>query len=129
MLGDLSLAQALLMTAAATAVVCTAMGTWVPHRRFRIWFPVIMAGCAAGAVVLGGGSGYPAHRMLVLWSFTLIGLAVGMFPFRTWLTRSVHDAARGVTGAKYRIPRWRWAFFFVSLTVMVFAGAVLTTPR
>jgi hypothetical protein len=128
-LEDLPLEQASLMTAAATAVLCAVLGMWIPHRGFRIWFPVIMSGCAVGAAVVGSMYDYAAHSMLVVWSFTLIGLTAGLVPLRGWLVEHTQGPGRGVPRDPHDVPRWRLAFCVILSSLMALAGAVLTTPK
>ncbi|MDT0343491.1 hypothetical protein [Streptomyces litchfieldiae] len=130
MLEDLPLEQALLMTVAATALACTAAGAWIPNRTFRTRFPVVLAAGAAGVTVAGEMNGHPVTSMLVVWSFLLVGLTVGMFPLRTWLTRLAHENRKGVRRDTHDwdIPRWRVAFCVIFASLMALAGAALTSP-
>ncbi|MEU2429906.1 hypothetical protein ABZ611_10355 [Streptomyces sp. NPDC007861] len=115
-----------LMAAAATAVACTALGAWIPDRKFRIWLPVILVVCGLGMAAYGRLFGHELGQMLVLYSFTLIGLTIGLFPTRKLMTTYAEEINRGVKRESYAYPRSHMVFLVFVVVAMAFAAFVLT---
>lgn len=109
------------MAAVSLVVHCAAMAIWIPVRRFRIAYPVIMAGCGIATIVLGSRArGFTVAQMLVLVSFALIGLTIGLLPLRKQLMASTHQP-----GEEYAVPNGRLAFCVVVVVTMLLVAFVL----
>ncbi|MFC5805831.1 hypothetical protein [Streptomyces formicae] len=115
------------MAAAATVLACSALGKWIPDPKFRIWLPAILVVCGAGMVAYGQlTAGHELGQMLVLYSFTLIGLTIGLFPTRKLMTTYAEEISRGVKRERYDYPRSHIAFLVFVVVAMAFAAFVLT---
>ncbi|MFC9744900.1 hypothetical protein [Streptomyces niveus] len=115
-----------LMAAAATAVHVAALARWIPLRRFRAAYPLIIVGCGAGAVAYGRTEGFTLAAMLAMYAFSLAGLTVGLFPTRKLFTAWALEMNSGVTRDRYDVPRSHIAFCVVCVSVMALAAFALT---
>ncbi|MFE2595083.1 hypothetical protein ACWCOZ_12010 [Streptomyces sp. NPDC001840] len=116
-----------LMAAAAIGVHSSAMALWIPLRKFRMGYPFIWILCGSGMLAVGRAQGFTLASMLIVLSFALIGLTIGMFPTRRLFTVWAHEIDEGVTRERYDYPRSHLAFCAMSVVVMSFAAVVLTT--
>ncbi|WP_251060367.1 hypothetical protein [Streptomyces sp. ISL-100] len=115
-----------LMAAAATVIHCSAMAKWIPRRKFRMVYPFIITGCGIGTIAFGQLRGFTLAAMIALYSFSLIGLTVGLFPSRKLFTMWAHELNEGVTRERYDFPRWHVPFSIFCVIVMLIAASVLT---
>lgn len=115
-----------LMATAATAVHVAAMARWIPLRRFRIAYPLIIVACGAGAVAYGRTEGFMLPAMLAMYAFSLVGLTLGLFPTRELFTTWALEMNSGVTRARYDVPRRHIVFCVVSVSLMALAAFALT---
>lgn len=115
-----------LLSAAATVLHCSAMGAWIPARKFQIVYPPAMVGLGAIALAVARLEGISLPEALVMQASVLIGGTIGMLPLRTTLQQTVADWKQGVTKEHHDIPRRHLAFFAFCLVVVSFAGAALT---
>ncbi|WP_225827597.1 hypothetical protein [Streptomyces naphthomycinicus] len=111
---------------AALVIHCSAMAKWVPIQRFWTVYPFIWVVCGTGAVAYGSWRGFALENMLVVCSFALIGLTVGLYPTRRLFTLWAHEINQGVTRERYDYPRTHLAFCGVSVIVMSVAAVLLT---
>ncbi|MFE5870078.1 hypothetical protein ACFQ6V_15710 [Streptomyces roseifaciens] len=128
MLASLPIAYLLFMAAAATLVFCFAMTKWIPGRRGKTVFPLVSIGCCFGMILVGrlqsvhGG----AQHMLVLYSFSWIGLTVGLFPSRKLMHMYATEINQGVKREKYTVPvRYQFAAV-IPVIVMAFLAFALS---
>ncbi|AYN43395.1 hypothetical protein D9753_00920 [Streptomyces dangxiongensis] len=63
--------------------------------------------------------------MLVVCSFALIGLTIGMYPTRKLFAEWAREINRGVTRERYDYPRSHLAFCGASVLVMSAAAILL----
>jgi hypothetical protein len=127
MLAQLPLGWLLLMAAFATSVLCLAVDRWMGSHRVTLAFLVISVACCLGMVLVGGlqYQHWSARQMLVLYSFTWTGLAMGLFPARKLFLTYGDEWRRGVRREKYEYPaRYRWAMY-VSVIGMSFVAFLL----
>ncbi len=115
-----------LLAVAALVIHCSAMAKWIPIQRFWTTYPFIWVVCGTGAVAFGSWRGFPLPDMLVLCSFALVGLTIGMYPTRKLFAVWAHEINEGVTRERYDYPRSHLAFCGASVLVML-AAAVLVT--
>jgi hypothetical protein len=101
------------------------MAKWIPIQRFWTVYPFIWVVCGTGAVALGSWRGSTPADMLVLCSFALIGLTIGMFPTRKLFTVWAHEINEGVTRERYDYPLSHLVFCGVSVLVMLAVAFVL----
>ncbi|WP_437579398.1 hypothetical protein [Sorangium sp. So ce887] len=99
-----------LMAAAATVIYCSTMAMWIPLRKFRMTYPLIIFGCGIGMVAFGQQRGFTLTSMLALHSFSLIGLTIRMVPTRKLFTMWTHEINEGVIRERYDCPRSRLTF-------------------
>jgi hypothetical protein len=114
-----------LLAIAALVIHCSAMAKWVPLQRFWTVYPFIWVVCGTGAVAYGAWRGFALETMLVVCSFALIGLTIGMYPTRKLLTEWAHEINQGVTRERYDYPRAHLAFCGASVIVMTAAAVLL----
>ncbi|MCF3105189.1 hypothetical protein IPZ58_26880 [Streptomyces roseoverticillatus] len=122
MLASLPIAYLLLLAAAATFVFCFAMTKWIPGRRGKIVFPLVSIGCCLGMILAGRlqSSHWGPQHMLVLYSFSWIGLTLGLFPSRKLMHTYATEINQGVKREKYPVPvRYQLAAIF-SVIIMTF---------
>ncbi|MDX3229209.1 hypothetical protein [Streptomyces sp. ME19-01-6] len=115
-----------LMAVIALVIHCSAMARWVPVQKFWMVYPFIWVLCGTGAAALGVRRGFALAEMLVMCSFALIGLTIGMFPTRKLFVRWAHESNTGATRERWDYPRSHLAFCVVSVIVMLLAAMLLT---
>ncbi|MGW3461784.1 hypothetical protein ACWDE9_20270 [Streptomyces olivaceoviridis] len=115
-----------LLAVTALVIHCSAMAKWIPVQRFWTVYPFIWVVCGTGAVALGSWRGFALADMLVLCSFALIGLTIGMYPTRKLFTVWAHEINKGVTRERYDYPRSHLAFCGASVLVMLGAAVWLS---
>ncbi|MGW2566563.1 hypothetical protein [Streptomyces sp. NPDC001537] len=128
MLAQLPLGWLVLMAAFATFLLCLAVDRWMrAPRKGTVVFLVASVICCLGMVLVGSlqPQHWNARQMLVLYSFSWTGLAMGLFPSRK-LFRTVSDELRrGVRREKYEYPaRYQWPVY-VSVIGMIFLAFLL----
>ncbi|MGY0065025.1 hypothetical protein ACWY4P_52820 [Streptomyces sp. LZ34] len=101
------------------------MARWIPVQKFWTVYPFIWVLCGAGAVAIGVRLGFALAEMLIMCSFALIGLTIGMFPTRKLFAMWAHEINTGVTRERYDYPRSHLAFCGVSVIVMLLAAFLL----
>ncbi|WP_240467979.1 hypothetical protein [Streptomyces dangxiongensis] len=122
-----SVATQWLWLLAVTALVlhCSAMAKWIPVQRFWTVYPFIWVVCGTGGVAYGVWRGFAVEDMLVVCSFALIGLTIGMYPTRKLFAEWAREINRGVTRERYDYPRSHLAFCGASVLVMSAAAILL----
>ncbi|MEU0007213.1 hypothetical protein ABZ079_23765 [Streptomyces sp. NPDC006314] len=114
-----------LLAIAALVIHCSAMAKWIPIQKFWTVYPFIWVLCGMGAVAFGSSRGFPLAHMLVLCSFALIGLTIGMYPTRKLFATWAHEINTGVTRERYDYPRSHLAFCGASVLVMLAVAVLL----
>ena len=114
-----------LMAVIALVIHCSAMAKWVPIQKFWTVYPFIWVLCGIGAVAIGSSQGFALTDMLVLCSFALVGLTIGLFPTRKLFVMWAHEVNKGVKQETYPYPRSHLAFCGVSVIVAVLAAFLL----
>lgn len=128
MLAQLPLGWLILMAAFATFLLCLAVDRWMrPPRIVTVIFLVMSVVCCLGMIPVG--SAQPEHwnarQMLVLYSFSWTGLAMGFFPLRKLFRTYGDEWRRGVRRETYEYPkRYLWPMY-VSVIGMIFLAFVL----
>ncbi|WP_030787822.1 hypothetical protein [Streptomyces sp. NRRL S-920] len=116
-----------LMAAAATVLHSSAMALWVPLRKFRLTYPWVWV--VTGVVYLGlvgWAEGIAPGGLLVLYSFALTGLTIGLFPSRKLLTTYAREIDAGVARDTFGMPRRHVVFCVAVVIVMSMASFALT---
>ncbi|MFI9810421.1 hypothetical protein ACIHEJ_40185 [Streptomyces sp. NPDC052301] len=101
------------------------MATWIPIQRFWTVYPFIWVVCGTGAVAYGAWQGFAQESMLVVCSFALIGLTIGMYPTRKLFAEWAHEINQGVTRERYDYPRSHLAFCAATVVFMSAAAILL----
>ncbi|MFJ6699888.1 hypothetical protein ACIQM4_28040 [Streptomyces sp. NPDC091272] len=122
MLASVGVGWLWLLAAAALVLLCSAMAIWVPTRRFRLVNPFIWIAYGAGLGITGWAQGWPPATTLVYYSFSLIGLTIGLFPSRKLFTASARE---NEGAAATVIPRQHVVFSVVVVILMVVAATAL----
>ncbi|MGW6242566.1 hypothetical protein [Streptomyces roseolus] len=92
------------------------MAAWIPVRRLRIAYPFVIVCC--GAVV--------AMTVDVrLYTLSLLGLTIGLWPTRRLLTLWSHEINRGVTRERYDWPRSHLVFCVLCVSGGAIAASAL----
>ncbi|MER6354098.1 hypothetical protein ABT186_20240 [Streptomyces sp. NPDC001634] len=129
MLARLPLAYLLFMAGFATFVLCLAIHRWIGARKLTVAFLVISVACCLGMIAVGANQhqGWNARQMLVLYSFTWIGIAIGFFPSRKILLEYSDEWRRGVKRDQYEYPARYPAAVCASVIVMDVLAFILAT--
>ncbi|WP_051812615.1 hypothetical protein [Streptomyces sp. NRRL S-340] len=127
MLARLPLGWLLLMAALAAFLLTAEMHRWMKVRRLTLWVAVVSAACCLGMVAVGNlqQQHWNARQMLVLYSFTWTGLALGLLPSGKLFTEWCEEWRRGVRRDKYEYPARYQAAVYVSVIVMGFLAFLL----
>ncbi|MEW2292553.1 hypothetical protein ABZ719_07575 [Streptomyces sp. NPDC006743] len=127
MLARLPLGWLLLMAAFATSLLTAEMHRWMKVRRLTLWVAVVSVACCLGMVAVGNlqQQHWNARQMLVLYSFTWAGLALGLFPSGKLFTEWCEEWRRGVRRDRYEYPARYQAAVYVSVIVMGFLAFLL----
>ncbi|PWI11299.1 hypothetical protein DIZ27_07965 [Streptomyces sp. NWU339] len=115
-----------LLAAASTVLSSYVLGSWIPLRKFRIAYPVIMVTCGAVLVVVCRLKGFSLAEALVMYSCAHISLPLGLLPQRKVLKEGHERWRRGEAVGPIEVPRRHAAFFAVCLVGVLFAGFALT---
>ncbi|MBD0423764.1 hypothetical protein H0H10_32185 [Streptomyces sp. TRM S81-3] len=115
-----------LLAMASTALSSCTLGSWIPLRKFRIAYPVIM--------VVGGGvlllvcrlNGIDVTGALVMYSCAHIGLTLGLLPQRQLFKEVLERWRRGEPTDHIKVPRRHQVFFGVCLIGVLLVGFALT---
>ncbi|WUO78249.1 hypothetical protein OG436_01785 [Streptomyces caniferus] len=129
MLARLPLLYLLLMAAVATLIFCFYMDRWLNARKVTAMSFVISVGCCLGMIVVGGlqYQHWSHKQMLILYSFTWVGLTIGLIPSRRPVFEYCDEWRRGVRRDKYEYSKWCAIAPVVSVTLMGFLGFILAT--
>jgi hypothetical protein len=125
MLATVATQWLLLMAAAATVINCSAMAKWIPDRKFRVTYPLIVVGCGLGMVAVGLSERFTVADMVTLYAFSLVGLTMALFPSRKLITEYAEEVKQGVTRDRYEWPLLHRLWWGVSLIGMWFAAALM----
>ncbi|MFJ8546693.1 hypothetical protein ACIRFH_32890 [Streptomyces sp. NPDC093586] len=115
-----------LLPAAATALSSCLLGSWIPFRKFRIAYPVVMVTCGVFMIVVCRLNGFGLSEALVMYSCAHIALLLGLFPQRKMFKDILERWRRGEATDHIRPPRRHLAFFAVCVVGVLFAGFALT---
>ncbi|MFI1965440.1 hypothetical protein ACH429_15225 [Streptomyces pathocidini] len=129
MLAQLPLSYLLLIATAATLTFCLYMDRWLKVRKLAVAFLVISPACCLGMVIAGGlqYQQWSLKQMLIMYSFTWIGITIGLVPPRRLVLEYLEEFQQGVKREKYEFPRWQSMVLCISTTVMIVVGFVLAT--
>ncbi|MEV5551586.1 hypothetical protein AB0L35_36575 [Streptomyces sp. NPDC052309] len=129
MLARLPLGVPLLMAAGATLLLCLAAQRWFrPRGRTVAKLALVSAGCCLGMVVTGAVQrDWSVAQMLILYSFTLAGALIGLFPSRRLLSAFAEESRRGVRRDRYHLPVRHQAAFYGAVILMGLLAFVLAT--
>ncbi|MGI5531568.1 hypothetical protein ACQEVX_30580 [Streptomyces syringium] len=129
MLAQLPLPYLLLMAAASTFVFCLAIDRWTKTRKLTVVLFVLCIGGCLGMVAVGRlqYQHWSARQMLVLYSFALTGLTIGLFPSRRLFLEYGAELRRGVKRDTYEYPARYQAALYVSVVVMCLLAFMLST--
>ncbi|MYS40696.1 hypothetical protein GTY23_05465 [Streptomyces sp. SID5998] len=127
MLARLPLGWLLVMAALATFLLTAEMHRWMKVRRLTLWVAVVSVACCLGMVAVGNlqQQHWNARQMLVLYSFTWTGLALGLLPSGKLFTEWCEEWRRGVRRGNYEYPARYQAAVYVSVIVMGFLAFLL----
>ncbi|MFF4602739.1 hypothetical protein ACFY12_08300 [Streptomyces sp. NPDC001339] len=127
MLAQLPLVYLLLMAAFATFLFCLAMDRWIKVRKLTVLCAIISVGCCLGMIVVGNlqYQHWNARQMLVLYSFTWIGITIGFLPPRKLLLKYCEEWRRGVKREKYEYPARYVTYAIISVGLMDLLAFVL----
>ncbi|GAA2636682.1 hypothetical protein [Streptomyces vastus] len=126
MLASVPIGWLWLLAAASTALSSFLLGSWIPLRKFRIAYPVIMVVGGAVLVVVCRLKGIDLNAALVMYSFAHIGLTLGLLPQRKLFKEVLERWRRGETTDHIKIPRRHQVFLAVSVVAVLLAGFALT---
>ncbi|MEV7347243.1 hypothetical protein [Streptomyces sp. NPDC093544] len=129
MLARLPLVYLLLMAAFATFAVSFAFQRWIKVRKVTVTFLVISVGCCLGMIAVGAAQyqHWNARQMLVLYSFTWAGFAIGLIPSRKILSTISDEWRRGVQRTNYAYPPRYTVALCASVLLMDMLAFVLAT--
>ncbi|WP_206345899.1 hypothetical protein, partial [Streptomyces thermoviolaceus] len=128
-LAHLPLPWLLLMAACATALFGWEMHRCAKHRAVTVAMVVASVACCLGMIVIGGvqPQHYSAPQMLVLYSFTWTGAAIGWHPSKKMWAEWLDEWRRGIRRDHYAWPRKYMAILLCSTLVAAFAGIILSS--
>ncbi|MFI9201211.1 hypothetical protein [Streptomyces sp. NPDC053048] len=129
MLALLPLPHLLLMAAVSTVVFCLAIDRWTKTRKLTVVLFVLCVGGCLGMIAVGRlqYQHWNARQMLVLYSFALIGLTIGLFPSRKLFLKYGDELRRGVKRDTYEYPARYQVVLYVSVVVMCLMAFILST--
>ncbi|MFV8132781.1 hypothetical protein [Streptomyces syringium] len=129
MLAQLPLPHLLMMAAFTTVVFCLAMDRWTKTRKLTVVLFVLCTGGCLGMIAVGRlqYQHWSARQMLVLYSFALAGLTIGVFPSRKLFQKYGDELRRGVKRDRYEYPARYQVALYVSVIVMCFLAFILST--
>ncbi|MEU1819340.1 hypothetical protein ABZ543_29770 [Streptomyces roseifaciens] len=128
-LATLPLPYLLLMAAFSTILFCLAMDRWTKTRKLTMALFALCVGGCLGMIAVGRlqYQHWSAHQMLVLYSFTLTGLTIGLFPSRRLFLKYGDERRRGVKRDTYEYPARYQAALYISVVVMCLLAFILAT--
>ncbi|MFI9646166.1 hypothetical protein ACIHAA_07705 [Streptomyces sp. NPDC052040] len=128
MLARLPLPWLLLLAAFSTVVLGLGV-QWVFRRpKALVLYLVISAGCCLGMIAVGARQyqHWNTAQMLILYSFSWLGLAIGFFPSRKVLRRHAEDQRRGIKPESTGDSAIRQAPLLASVLLMELLGFLLS---
>ncbi|MEU6093570.1 hypothetical protein [Streptomyces sp. NPDC047079] len=129
MLARLPLPWLLLLAASATAVLGLGV-QWVFRRpKAMAVYLAISAGCCLGMIGVGAEQyqRWSTPQMLILYSFSWLGLAIGFFPSRKLLRHYAEEQRRGMDLRGVKYPARLQAPIYISVILMAMLGFILST--
>ncbi|MCL7379854.1 hypothetical protein [Streptomyces sp. 35G-GA-8] len=126
MLTSLPIGWLWLLAAASTALSSCLLGSWIPLRKFRIAYPVIMVICGGVLVVVCRLKGIDLTGALVMYSCAHIGLTLGLLPQRKLFKEVLERWRRGEATDTIKVPRRHQVFLAVCVIAVLLAGFALT---
>ncbi|GGS01700.1 MULTISPECIES: hypothetical protein [Streptomyces] len=128
MLARLPLPWLFLFAAFATAVLGAGIQWAFRSPKAVVVYLAISAGCCLGMVAAGARQyqHWTISQMLVLYSFSWLGLAIGFFPSRKLLRRYAEDHRRGGSPESITFPARYQAPVYISVSLMVLLAFILS---
>ncbi|GAA3072136.1 hypothetical protein [Streptomyces glomeratus] len=129
MLARLPLHWLLLLAALATVVLGLGV-QWVFRRpKALALYLAISVGCCLGMIAVGARQyqHWTTSQMLILYSFSWLGLAIGFFPSRKLLRQYAEDRRRGLKPENIEYPARYRAPLLISVIVMELLGFILSS--
>ncbi|MFF7402736.1 hypothetical protein [Streptomyces murinus] len=129
MLTRLPLCGLILFAAVATAILGFGVHWVFRSGKAMALYLVISVGCCLG--MIGAGSlqyqHWSASQMLIMYTFSWLGLTVGFFPSRKLLRHYADEQRRGrdLKGSPY--PAKYQAPLYISVGIMIILGFLLST--
>ncbi|MGW0818701.1 hypothetical protein ACWD00_36820 [Streptomyces viridiviolaceus] len=115
-----------LLAAASTVLSSCLLGSWIPFRKFRIAYPVIMVTGGVLLIVVCRMNGFGLSEALVMYSCAHIGLTLGLLPQRKLFSEVLRRWRMGEPTAHIKVPRRHLAFLAVCVVGVSLAGFALT---
>ncbi|GHB74777.1 hypothetical protein GCM10010377_76520 [Streptomyces viridiviolaceus] len=115
-----------LLAVASTVLSSCTLGSWIPLRKFRIAYPMIMVVGGSVLVVVCRLQGIDLSGALVMYSCAHIGLTLGLLPQRKLFKKVLERWRRGEPTDQVGIPRRHQVFLAVCLIGVLLAGFALT---
>ncbi|MEG3628865.1 hypothetical protein [Streptomyces poriticola] len=115
-----------LLAAAATVLSSCVLGSWIPLRKFRIAYPVIMVTGGAVLVLVCRVKGIDLTGALVMYACAHIGLTLGLLPQRRMFREVLERWRRGEPTDHLKAPRRHHVFLAVCVVGVSLAGFALT---
>jgi hypothetical protein len=127
-LARLPLLPLLLLAAFVTLVVCLGVHRWVRAPRLTAGVFAVSVLCCLGMVAVGAAQyqHWNVRQMLVCYSFTWAGFALGFLPSRRYVLSWADDWRRGIRRERYDYPARYRATVYTSVVVMALLGYVLS---
>ncbi|MGZ3115461.1 hypothetical protein [Streptomyces sp. H62] len=126
MLTSVPIAWLWLLAAASTALSSCLLGSWIPFRKFRTAYPVIMVTGGAAMIGVCRLNGFGLSPALVGYSCAHIGLTLGLLPQRELFREVLERWRRGEPTHHLKIPRRHQVFFGACVVGVSLAGFALT---
>lgn len=129
MLAQLPLPYPLLMAGFATLALCLYVDRWLKIRKMTTVFLVASVACCIGMIIVGGlqYQHWNPKQMLVIYSFSWIGILVGLLPIRKPYREYLDEIDRGIKREKYEYQKWRVMMPAVSISATSILGFLLAT--
>lgn len=115
-----------LLAVASTALSSCTLGSWIPLRKFRIAYPVIMIVGGTVLVVVCRLKGIDLAGALIMYSCAHIGLTLGLLPQRKLFKEVLERWRRGEATDHVQIPGRHQVFLAVCVIGVLLAGFALT---
>ncbi|WP_432070775.1 hypothetical protein [Streptomyces sp. AA1529] len=115
-----------LLAAASLALSTWLLGSWIPLRKFRIAYPVVMTAGGALLVTVCRWNDIGLGGALVMYACAHIGLTVGLLPQRTLFREILDRWRRGEPTHHLKAPPRHQLFLAASVVTVLLAGFALT---